>query len=155
MQCMKPIGCIVLISFGMAAPVAHAERSPAENLTIIADPAWGKREETQRRFAFILPRFVSLCSDVDEDERAADYLFVTWKRINEAGLGTNEGGLVGMSNNLFDLTNSLAALGGAFSRNMKCSETFAMYIQLRLSGKSSEAAKNGMYELIRALSTAK
>ena len=131
-------------------PAVHAEPSPAEKMTVIAAPSWRDMANTEKRFGYVLPRFVSMCADLDRDSRAADMLVFTWQKLEEAGLGGEEG-LLSVSNTLFGLTTSLSAMGGTYARNMKCAEIFTMYLSARLGGTSVKESKDGVYELIRTL----
>lgn len=58
---MRTLQVSLLVAFLTAVSV-QAEKSPAELLTIIDSPSWGKKADTQKRFEYILPRFASMCS---------------------------------------------------------------------------------------------
>lgn len=144
---------IALVALSAASSL-QAEKSPAELLTIIESPSWGKTADTQKRFEYILPKFVLMCSDIDNDMKAADMLTFSRNKLDEAGLAGEEG-LLSVSNTLFGLTSSLSALGVSYSRNMKCAEIFSLYLTARLNGQSPKESKDGVYALVSALATLK
>ena len=145
---------IALVISLVTASLCAQEKSPAELMTIIESPSWGKTADTKKRFEYILPRFVSMCSDIDDDMKAADMLTLSRNKLDEAGLAGEEG-LLSVSNTLFGLTSSLSALGVSYSRNMKCAEIFSLYLTARLNGQSPKESKDGVYTLISALATLK
>ena len=112
---------------------AQGARTAAENLMIIH--GGGNRTETRQRFEYVLPRLARTCSDTETVMNVADGLAFTNKMIQEAGLGTDEGGLLGFTNAVYSLT---MQIGLGSEDAVTCSELWAMYISLRQGGFGKE-----------------
>ena len=82
----------------------------AENLAIIHGGP--NRAETRQRFEFVLPRLAQTCSDAETEVNVADMLAVMNKMIQDAGLGTEEGGLLGFTDAVYSLTMQVGSGGG-------------------------------------------
>ena len=117
----------------LASPLSAQERSAAENLAIIH--GGGNRAETRQRFEFVLPRLARTCSDAEAEMNVVDMLAVTNKMIQDAGLGTEEGGLLGFTNAVYSLT---MQVGSGAEDAVVCSELLAMYVTLRQGGFAKE-----------------
>ena len=93
------------------------------------------RTETRQRFEFVLPRLAQTCSDTETEMNVADGLAVTSKMIQDAGLGTDEGGLLGFTNAIYSLT---MQVGLGAENAVACSDLWAMYVSLRQGGFAKE-----------------
>ena len=145
---MKKIAfLVVLVGCVGGGSTAKKEKSVPEKFTAIHSPGFRDIENTQKRFEFLVPRFASLCDDIQGPTKAGDMLVVCWKDLKDAGLGGEET-LLEVSNNLFSITNRVAALG---LDPLKCSELWAMYLTARGSGMSVQESKDGTVGLIRDL----
>ena len=149
---------VFVAAFLICGLIAHtstttlADDSPADILTDIESPRWRDRETTHRRFAFLLNQFSDLCP-VDNEQKAsnADMLAVIFGKFREAGLEKEEG-LLALSNSLYTLTvevSSLATLNDATTPT--CVDIWSMYATLRLKGQSSDAARDGITQILIGL----
>ena len=105
----------------------------AYKLMVIAQPSLGDRETTQRRFEFLLPRLVQLCTDFTTPLKVGDVLVGLSTSLKEAGMEKEEG-LLDLANNLFRLSEEvdlLDKLAKIDSRPDKCAEPWSMYITIR------------------------
>ena len=73
-----------------SADTQELQKSPAELLTIIADPSWGERDTTKRRFEFLLPRLVDGCHGIETEMIASDIMVTVYKELTTAGLERDE-----------------------------------------------------------------
>ena len=126
----------------------------AYKLRVIAQPSLGDRETTQRRFEFLLPRLVQLCSDFKTPLKVADVLVGLSTSLKEAGMEQEEG-LLDLVNNLFRLSNEvdlLDKLAKIDSRPNKCAEPWAMYITIRREQNAPpEKAIKGVTSIFKSL----
>ena len=137
----------ICILFGTAA---LAERDAAQNLTIITSPSFSERKAVEKRYRFLLPKFVQRCSDIPNDDMAADMLVTSHSVIKEAGL-ENEEGLLDFTNNLFSMTSQIYFHAQAAGVPVRCSRIWAMYVLVREEGLSQSDAMSQLPELVRSL----
>ena len=136
---------LAALTVALAASVAGGQRSPAELLTTIADPPWGERARVQRRFEYLLPRYVSACADVGTEMKAADMAALTFRKIDEAGLNED---LLELTEGIYGVILHARALG--LLGNAGCAEYFAMYIVLRQEGMPPADATDGIKGVLNA-----
>ena len=132
---MRPLLRLFLVAACLSAPIPlHAQvRTAVDNLTIIH--GGGNRTETRQRFEFVLPRLARTCSDAETEMNVADGLAFTNKMIQDAGLGAEEGGLLGFTNAVYSLT---MQVGSGAEDAVVCSELLALYVTLRQGGFAKE-----------------
>ena len=142
---------VILVTVGpgfSAVSDASQKRSVPEMLTLIAQPQRSERVTTQKRFKFLVPRFVRMCDDIGTPMKASDMLVFSWKEMEKAGLGSEEG-LLALSNNLFSIASQVSALG---LDTMKCAEWWSAYLVARQeTGMSQSEAKAAVIGIARAL----
>ena len=128
---------------------SEATYSDAEKLTIIAAPGWGEREGMLKRFTFLLKEFETRCPPAKAS--SADMLVFSYQKIQEIGLGEEEG-LLALSNTLYRLTVDIGGrTAGAQIDPPACSEVFAMYLTLRQNGQLPTEAREGVTAVVGAL----
>ena len=149
---MKLLQSIILLcACILSAPVSFAgERDAAQNLTIITSPPLSKRNAVERRYRFVLPKFVSRCDDVESEDRAADMLAVLYREIRSAGLDSEEG-MLELTNNLYSMTNQIRLQVDRANSVLRCAEIWSMYLVVRQEGLSQNEARNQIAELTGAL----
>ena len=132
---MRPLLRFLLVAACLITPIPlHAQvRTAVENLTIIHGGR--NRTETRQRFEFVLPRLARTCSDAETEMNVADGLAVTNKMIQDAGLGAEEGGLLGFTNAVYSLT---MRVGSGSENAVACAQLWAMYVSLRQGGFAKE-----------------
>ena len=115
----------------------------AENLAIIHGGP--NRAETRQRFEFVLPRLARTCSDTETEVNVADMLAVMNKMIQDAGLGTEEGGLLGFTDAVYSLT---MQVGSGAEDAVACAELWAMYVSLRQGGFAKEQSVSDLVGIV-------
>ena len=137
---------LATLMIALAASAAGGQRSPAELLTTIADPSWGERARVQRRFEYLLPRYMSACADIGTEMKAADMAALTFRKIDEAGLNED---LLELTEGIYGVILHARALG--LLGDGGCAEYFATYMVLRQEGMSPADATDGIKGLLSAL----
>ena len=124
---------LTLVTFGISTLEANQQRlnwsdpskmTPAQQLTIIEGPAWGKREQTLKRFEFLLGKFNNLCRE-PRKAQPHDMLASVHRQLAEAGL---DEGLLQLSNTLHRMTTDIATNTRS---KPGCAEIWSMYLMLR------------------------
>ena len=134
---------LLLAALVLALTTFPAAQSPAEMMATIADPPWREMARVQKRFEYLLPRFVSSCPDIDAEIRAADMIVVAFNAVHEAGI---DEGLVELSEGLY----GIARHANSIDLRGQCAEYFAMYAVLRQEGMSPRDATEGLKDLLTA-----
>ncbi len=146
------VGCLMTITATLLLASflgAVQDRTPAENLTIIEGPTWGKREQTLNRFRFLLGKFDRLCQ-WSGGAPPSDMLAFTNRKIKEAGLGES---LLDMSNTLHRLVTDVVDRNGKETemRRIVHDVPVAEDGQGRIPGRGPESCHSTMDRTQRSL----
>ncbi len=139
---------LVMLIFALAPNATGVQRSPdeiAEMMATIADPPWGERARVQRRFAYLLPRYVAACADLRTEIDAADVSVHAFQVIGEAGLDED---LLELTEGVYGVLRHAQVLG--LLGEGGCREYFAMYITMRQEGMSPADATDGIKGILNA-----
>ena len=128
----RSAGMVVAVAI-LAVPILGQpeKRTMAETLTIIADPSWGARDSTRRRFQFLLNWFEGSCTDFKNQEQVGNSLAAVHKLMMEAGLDAEEG-ILKSSNNLYRLTVEITT--SKKEGKAACTELWTLYVSMRRGG---------------------
>ena len=133
---MKPLDVAGLIFIGVSVllpQAAEAQRTPEQNLAIIED---GGKENTRKRFKFLLTTLVRICSDIKTEREVSDKLAMVSRLIKEAGIKES---LLESSENLNAITRDIRT--GIRRTTYGCVEPWSAYAMLRQQGFSSKESK--------------
>lgn len=122
---------VCAVTFSANAANGQNRPSPAEMLTAIADPPWRERDRVQKRFEYLLPRYVSACVDLETEIDVGDMATFTFQKINESGMNED---LLELTEGVYGVLRHAQALG--LLGDGGCAEYFAMYVALRQEGTS-------------------
>ncbi len=135
---------LILALFAPLFPLPlSAQTRAAEALTNIH--GGGNRTETRQRFEYVLPRLARTCSDTETVMNVADGLVYMNELIQEAGLGTEEGGLLGSTNAVYSLT---MQVGLGAEDAVTCSKLWSMYVTLRQGGFAKEKSISDLLAIV-------
>ena len=131
----------------LRAPMTKEEDySIAEKMAALSDLGWlDTGEEAIKRYEYILPQMVNVCSDVPTDSRAADILYVGYKNVKDAGAPGAEN-LLKYTENAYQIVWKLESSYRKAKMPMKCSELFSLYTIVRRKGQSPGKAVKTVYE---------
>ena len=141
---------VLLIFMASASPQAISapdDKSAVYMMMEILDVDFSDRETVEKRFNFILLRFVKQCSDITTPMVASDMIVKVHQLLGEAGLGKEET-LLTLSNNLHSMTSAIWRAVTSRGISFKCAEVFDLYAMGRREGLTQEVAKEGVVFLI-------
>ena len=121
----------VIMAVGFLCQAAP-ERTPEQNLAIIED---GGKENTRKRFKFILGSLVKRCSDIKTEKGVADKLAVVSRMVKDAGVDES---ILKTAENLHKMTRDITT--GSGKPSVGCVPAWAMYSQLRQEGYPADEA---------------
>ena len=81
---MRKAGILLGLALLMSSPAVS--QSLAEMLTSLADVPYAEMDRVQKRFEYLLPRFIEPCSDIEAEKTAGDMIYRTVEVIEEAGV---------------------------------------------------------------------
>ena len=134
---------IFMASASLQAISAPDDKSAAYMMMEISDVDFSDRETVEKRFNFILPRFVKQCSGITTPMVASDMIVKVHQLLGEAGLGKEET-LLTLSNNLHSMTSAISSAASSMDISFKCTEVFGLYAMARREGLTQEVAKEGV-----------
>ena len=114
-------------------------------LTNISGVPYADRGRVQKRFEYLLPRFVEPCSDIDTAGIAGDMAVRTLQVTEDTGVTVNLLELVEGMHSIVQ-TSQLVLNGAA-----PCLQYMSMYSVARSNGLSHDEAVNGMLALLGSL----
>ena len=125
--------------------------TPVSNLDVIAMQmaviSGEDNSVTRQRFKFFIPRFVEICPEMPNSDRASNHLVIAYEELERAGLSGEEG-LVDVSNNLYRIVVDIDTFASSNDIPMpRCIELFAFYTTLRLEGWSAQEAREGVVDV--------
>ena len=145
------------IASAPTAPGAISKPTPRPTSTLVSDldviamqmaVISGKDNSvTRQRFKSLIPRFVEICPEMPNSDRASNHLVIAYNELEEAGLSGEEG-LIDVSNNLYWIVTSVDTFVSSNNIPMpRCIELFAMYTTLRYQAWSSQEAREGVVDV--------
>ena len=148
---MRPLLVVFLAGILVGGPISvTAQEDYAHMMMILTNPAFGERESVEKRYRFLLPRIAESCADAKTPDRVADMVYVSHKRLDEAGLGRRES-LLAITETLHRLMREIGPAARRVGVPIKCAEVFAMYLVVRLDGMSPEESRNGIAAVVKGL----
>ena len=126
---------------------ADPSMTEAEILTVIAEVGFRDREQTIRRFEFLLGAFSQICPSEEGPASIPDRLVSIHQLLEDAGLGD---GLLDMANTLHQLTSEISVITGG--EHGGCTDFWTAYAILRRDqGLTPERAVESVAGIYRAL----
>ncbi len=111
-------------------------------LTRLADVPWSERERVQKRFEYLLPRFIEPCSDIDTEKTAGDMIYRTVQVIEDDGVKVD---VLEVFEGMYGVVRvSHQVLQGA----APCLQYLAMYAAARAEGLSHDESTAGIKAIL-------
>lgn len=130
-----PLGLVLLM------PSPAVSQSLAEMLTSLADVPYSEMDRVQKRFEYLLPRFIEPCSDIDAEQTAGDMIYRTFEVIEEAGVKAD---LL----EVFEGMYGIARLSNQIVGPAPCLQYLAVYAAGRSEGLSHDESLEGIKAIL-------
>ena len=132
----------ILLGLTLLTATPALSQSIAEMLTSLADVPWSEMDRVQKRFEYLLPRFIEPCSDIDADKTAGDMIYRTFEVIEDAGVKAD---LLELFEGMYGIARlSHQVLGGP----APCLQYLAVYAAGRSEGLSHDESTEGIKAII-------
>ena len=150
MDVFKAIAVAALTMIAMYSIASDDVDKYANIMMILSDARFSDQESTEKRYKFILPRFIKSSDDVSGAQKAADMMYASFKQLDDAGLGKEEG-LLTLSNNLYSMTSQISTSARLADLPLRCAEIWSMYLMLRLEGTGPAESSRQIIGLTRSI----
>ena len=145
---LQTINILVIIGFMTIASVTasygqmagESVYKQAYKMMLLSNPDVSDRAHVEKRYRVILPGLIKNCDDVSTVLDAGNMLYDTYRDMDKAGLGVEEG-LFALSKNLYRITKGISQTA---QPGFNCAEVFSMYVMVRREGATPEEVRGDM-----------